>query len=71
MLCPIFRERIQELFGIARDYLILLFIYLKSVCFLLPSQNAYASDIRTASRFTSEHLAEVDSYALPICFRTF
>ena len=32
---------------------------------------AYASDIRTASRFTSEHLAEVDSYALPICFRTF
>ena len=34
-------------------------------------KSAYASDIRTASRFTSEHLAEVDSYALPICFRTF
>ena len=31
---------------------------------------AYADHIRTASRFISGHLAKVDSYTLPICFRT-
>lgn len=33
-------------------------------------KNAYADPIRTASRFASRHLAEVDSDALPICIRT-
>ena len=32
--------------------------------------NAYADHIRTASRLTSGHSAEVDSYTLPIYIRT-
>ena len=33
-------------------------------------KNAYADHIRTASRLTSGHSAEVDSYTLPIYIRT-
>ena len=33
-------------------------------------QGAYADHIRTASRLTSGHSAEVDSYTLPIYIRT-
>ena len=36
----------------------------------LNSVNAYADHIRTASRLTSGHSAEVDSYTLPIYIRT-
>ena len=37
---------------------------------LLSSRAAYADHIRTASRLTSGHSAEVDSYTLPIYIRT-
>ena len=36
----------------------------------LHSKDAYADHIRTASRLTSGHSAEVDSYTLPIYIRT-
>ena len=37
---------------------------------ITEKENAYADHIRTASRLTSGHSAEVDSYTLPIYIRT-
>jgi hypothetical protein len=42
----------------------------KDIHHRLSAFGAYADHIRTASRLTSGHSAEVDSYTLPIYIRT-